>query len=205
MKSITLFFSLLNYKFQKVAVISFPIYILYIFIYECMWFGMSWIFVQIIDTSTHTHFTSLEYIAVCAWLPSFWPILIWLPDWNPMWLVKRAWMDFSAAGRAHLSCRSAKILTNNLMLEYFKCIHNINIILWMKCMLEFGAISISFSSICYLKFEGEERETERENKTLSWQRKWRILQNVVNLLFVFFGEVGGNQTWRIDNKFHQFE
>lgn len=32
-------------------------------------------------------------------------------------------MDFSSAGRAHLSCRSAKILTDNLMLEYFQCVY----------------------------------------------------------------------------------
>lgn len=177
---------------------------------------MPWIFVQI-DIYTLHIAIRIEWVWVCVVVcvcvlldcHHFEPILIWLPDWNPMWLVKNVleWTFSSQRGEpiCHVA-RSAKIFNKQFdTWIYFKCVcvHNTNNVIGIFCewSVEFGAISISFSSIWHFWFnpklwniektkEGQKHRhtgSERESEKIDMlAKKMTYTSNVVVWLLIYY-------------------
>lgn len=144
MKSITLFISLLitNSKSRCDLFSNLNVYDL-----ECH---------EYLYKSTQTHFNiavewSVSVCMYCLIVIIFWPILI-LASWLKSNVIgkKRAWMDTFNAQQGEspfvMSLVLQKSLTNNLILEYISTTTTTPSY-YYEWSMEFGAISISFSSI----------------------------------------------------------
>lgn len=167
--------------------ISFPIYnVLY-------WFGMSWVFVQIVDKHITYILRLLEWsVCVCRlFVIDFQSILSFgflIESARCAIGQKCAWMAVSAHSGQRpfvMSIVLQKSFTNNLILEYtyFKHVYtSATTTSRYEWSVEFGAISIARALI---PLKTQTKATERRANTTP-QRKWRMPPNrLVNLLFVF--------------------
>lgn len=163
-------------------------------------------------TARHLEYRKSVCICVCLIVIIFRPILI-LASWlkSNAWLVKKACLNgFLTHSRESpfvmsLILQKYIALTNNLILEYIfqMCVQTTASSPCYEWSMEFGAISISFSSnfdsIHELRNTEKERQKDRqreiesEKKAISWQRKWtNTLQNASWLICYLFYFVGGD-------------